>query len=198
MSDDNNKDTPQEASEESTGRVTPIQPANNLEGDIESLPEWAKAHIKELRAESKSRRLALKEEQEAQRKRAQEQLEQQGEYKKLADELMQEVLELRPMREKYQSRMEYEKSRNEARIADIPEIFQSAIPTDYAPDKLSQWLDANIDKLKLPQAPNIDAGAGTGGSHARPIVLTSQQKTMAKMANMTEAEYAAQLKARNE
>jgi hypothetical protein len=161
---------------------------------MSGLPTWASDLIRELRSEAKQRRLKNKELEEAQRKKDQERLEKQGEYKQLADELTAELIELRPLKDLYQQRIEDDKEYNAARIESIPETYRSMIPTDYAPDKLRRWLDTNAQKLVQPSAPNIDAGAGVGGSRAKPIKLTAQQKQMALYANMTEDEYIAQLK----
>jgi DNA repair exonuclease SbcCD ATPase subunit len=193
-------DQPQEEEDTSQETSTQIKPATAIDDtqDINQLPEWARIHIKELRSESKSRRLALNENIEAQRKKDQERLEEQGEYKKLAEELTAELLDLRPLKEKYLARIEHDKQSNEKRIEAIPEKYRSVIPVDYTPDKLSAWLDTNADLLRQPVAPNIDAGAGVNNSRVKPVKLTQLQHEMAKLANMTDEEYAAQLKARTD
>jgi len=169
--------------------------ATPQEGKIETLPGWAVDMIRELRSEAKTRRLANKELQEAQRAKDQEALVQQGEYKTLAEELTAEVIELRPIKDNYLARIELDKVSNQVRIDEISETLRSVIPTDYAPDKLATWLDVNASKLQLPSAPDIDAGAGSGSSgRAKPILLSPEQKARAKMFNMTEEQFAAQLK----
>jgi len=188
MEKDNVEDTTQEETQDDDETV-----AEN----IDDLPSWAGTLIRELRSESKQRRLKNKELEEAHRKKEQERLEQQGEYKKLAEELTAELIELRPLKDKYQTRIEQDIEHNAAVIEAVPESLKSIIPTDYAPDKLRQWLDTNVQKLTQPTAPNIDAGAGVGAARVKRTVLTPEQKMMAKYSNMTEEDYIVQLEARN-
>lgn len=185
----------QEESQEEEPPVTPIQPATPLteDHDLTTLPPWAQTLVKELNRENMTRRKAEADRSAAQRIKDQKALGEQGEYKKLSQTLEAELLELRPIRERYEKRIADDEIENTDIIGKIPEQFHSVIPIDYAPDKLAQWLRVNASKLTQPAAPDIDAGAGGGSSRAKPITLDTQQKEYAKMSNMTEEEYAAQL-----
>lgn len=186
-------ETPESQNEEPL--ITPIQAAPPLaeDHDVSSLPDWAQTRLKELNRENMTRRKAESDRAAAQRIKDQKALEEQGEYKQLAQTLEAELLELRPINDAYQQRLEDDKIKNTTRIEAIPEQHRSMIPTDYPPAKLDSWLDANESKLSQLTAPDIDAGAGIGSSRAKPITLTAQQKAMAAAANMTEEQYAAQL-----
>ena len=80
---------------------------------------------------------------------------------------------------------------NEERIKAVPESMRGIIPTDYPPEKLQEWLVKNAALLVKEPAVNFDACAGgSGGSPVLPVKLTQEQKEMARLAGMTEKEYA--------
>jgi|SaaInl7_200m_RNA_FD_contig_91_292297_length_4265_multi_5_in_0_out_0_7 hypothetical protein len=154
---------------------------------IEDLPQWAQDLIRETRDEAAQRRIALKTEQEAARKRDQARLAEEGKYKELAETRAQELANLQPFQERAETLEKMIRTSNEARIEKVREDMRGLVPTDYAPEKLSGWLDANWERLLAQPAPNIDAGAG-GGSGQR-VQLDSSEQELAKKMGMSPEEY---------
>lgn len=69
------------------------------------------------------------------------------------------------------------------RIDSIPEANRGLVPTDYDPIKLSDWLDANWQRLASPRFPNLDPGAGTAagsGGGNNNATLSPQAQEMAR------------------
>ena len=143
--------------------------------------------IRETRDEAAQRRIALKTEQEAARKRDQARLAEEGKYKELAETRAQELANLQPFQERAETLEKMIRTSNEARIEKVREDMRGLVPTDYAPEKLSGWLDANWERLLAQPAPNIDAGAG-GGSGQR-VQLDSSEQELAKKMGMSPEEY---------
>lgn len=157
--------------------------------DISTLPEGVQKYIKSLRAEAAEKRKAMQTLAAEASKREQERLQAEGKWKELAEARERELMGLKPYEERASTLETILKQQNATRIANIPEDMRTIIPVDYAPEKLSTWLDANYAKLTRPIAPNIDAGAGgTGGMP--PVRLTEEELRIAKMAKMTPEEYA--------
>lgn len=120
------------------------------------------------------------------------QLEEQGNFKELAQQREAEVQALTPYKERAATLEQIIRESNEARVAKIPETMRALVPIDYAPERLQSWLNANETLLTKPPAPNFDAGAG-GTQSGQGVQLTSGQKAMAKAMGMSEADYAKQL-----
>lgn len=121
----------------------------------------------------------------------QERLAKQGDFETLAQQRAAEVESLKPFAQRTSELEAVIREDNEAIIKSIPEQMRSIIPTDYPPEKLKRWLTTNMTLLSKQPAPNYDAGAGLGsGSSGMAIKLTEDEKQMAKMAGMTEKEYA--------
>ncbi|MGJ3241172.1 MAG: OmpH family outer membrane protein [Anaerolineae bacterium] len=127
------------------------------------------AMISGLRSESAAGRQArrelqaLKEAQEAERRKAQEE---QGEYKALWEAAQKDLDELKALREAREARMEQLQARNEARItelakdrqATVRDIIETAGADD--PDKIAVLLDKIIPTIATPTpAPDLDGGA---------------------------------------
>jgi phage I-like protein len=173
----------------------PEQPTNQSDntpqdGDfrIEDLPAPAQALIKSLRDEAAARRVALKTAEEEKRKQDQARLVEEGNFKALADGFKSEAEALKPYKERAEALETLLRASNEARISRIPEQFRSIVPVDYAPEKLSKWLDDNATKLVRPTAPSTDAGAGSGGG--RTVDLSADEIAVAKKMGLTPEEYA--------
>lgn len=120
------------------------------------------------------------------------QLAEQGNYKALAEQHAAEVERLRAVEARANALDATLRKSNEARIARVPEQYRSMIPTDYAPEKLQDWLDANEALLGKPPAPNFDAGAGGSGGGSRTTDLTPEEKQMAAAMGLTAEQYAKQ------
>ena len=168
--------------------------------DISSLPDGVRKYIKRLREESKERRLALKKAQDEQGQREAQRLAEEGKFKELAEQRARELESLKPLQERAAALEARIQAGNEARIKRIPETMRGVIPTDYTPERLSEWLDKNEHLLTGRQAPNLDAGEGgrgsTGGNNAPK--LTAEQIALARAAGMTPEEYAKYLQKRQQ
>lgn len=163
--------------------------------DLMSRLEQMESRIAEVNQESAARRHKIKEleeEREALKQAQMARLEQEGNYKALAEERAKKLTELETYQERAAALEATIREANDARIASIPEHMRSVVPTDYSPDKLAKWLDNNASVLSRPQAPEL--GAGVAGGNGAPIKLTAVQIDVAKRMGMTEEDYAAALK----
>ena len=171
------------------------QESNSSKGKIEELPDWVQQMIRDLRHEAAGNRVALKEQEKQAREREQARLVEEGKWKELAESRANELAQYQPYKERAETLEAQLRAHNEARIKRVPEDMRTIIPTEYAPEKLSAWLDANESKLVRPPAPDLDAGAGRGGAGSMATIkLTPEQKQLAEQARMTPEQYAAQLK----
>lgn len=155
---------------------------------VDDLPSWAQDMIRGLRDEAASRRVALKKHEEEARQREQQRLAEQGQWRELAESRAKELSDLQPYRERAESLESMLRDSNKRRIEQIPEDMRALVPTDYAPEKLASWLDANISRLTKPIAPRLDGGA-TGGS-GNTMTLTDEEKQVARATGMSLEDYA--------
>jgi len=176
---------------EQQGQAQPTTAANNGEqrGSIDTLPTWAQEMIRELRDEAAQRRLALKSQEEESRKRDQARLAEEGKWKELAETRFSELSKLQPYQERAETLEGIIRKSNETRIARIREELRGLVPTEYAPEKLSSWLDTNWERLTTKPAPDLDAGAGGSGG-TTPVRLTEEERQMAARFGMTPEQYA--------
>lgn len=126
--------------------------------------------------------------QDAQKKR----LEQSGNFEELARTRQAEIEALSPYKDRAAALEAQIRTENEKRIERIPEQMRGVIPTDYPPEKLSQWLTNNTALLTKPPAPDYDAGAG-GDAPPQKGKLTPAQKQLAARFGLTEEQYLAEL-----
>ena len=188
MPDDDNKErdaqttTGDEKSSDKQESSSLEERLKRLEADLAEKDKY----IKELRDESATRRIALKEEQE-------KHLAEQGKWKELAEQRAAELEQLSVYKEQAEALSSTIRQSNEARIQKIREDMRPLIPTDYSPERLATWLDANERLLMTPSAPDIDAGAGMGGA-GKALKLTPEQKAIAKKLGISEEKYLEQLK----
>jgi hypothetical protein len=131
--------------------------------------------IAELRKENAATRKKQREleQAEAQRTAAQKEaeekrLQEQGEFKTLAEQRAAEIERLKTAAAKAEALEGRIKAANDARIAKVPDAMRTLIP-EYEPVKLSEWLDANLDKLTKPAAPDFDAGKSGERGGQQPI-----------------------------
>ncbi len=185
--------------EDDGGDETPPEDADDVDGNIDDLPKWAQKVIYDTRSEAKKRRKEVGELRDVQRKREQKRLHDQGEFKQLAADRLNEITELTAYKDRFETLESMITSSNEQRVEDIPETLRSIVPVDYAPDKLATWLDANANKLTTPNAPDFNAGEGGGsGDREKPVKLDAQQEKMIAESGMDRAKYIARLQARKE
>lgn len=121
------------------------------------------------------------------------QLEEQGNHKALADQYAAEVARLKPIEERATALEAIIRESNESRIKNVPEQMRGLIPSDYPPEKLQRWLNANEAQLAKQPAPNYDAGAGLGsggGNSGSTPKLTADELDVAKRMGMSAEDYA--------
>jgi len=126
--------------------------------DLSQLPPPVQAYIKSLRTENKSRREALQAAEDAKATAETKRLTEQGEWKTLAEQRATELESLKMQKTRADALEGQIKAMNETRIKQVPEAMRTMIPTDYTPEKLSGWLDANLHLLTKTPAPNLDGG----------------------------------------
>jgi len=102
-------------------------------------------------------------------------LEEEGNWAELARQRAAELEALKPYQERAQALESIIRASNEERMARVPEDMRALIPTDYPPEKLQGWLNANERRLSKPQPPQYDAGAGAGVSGAAAGVKISDE-----------------------
>lgn len=124
-------------------------------------------------------------------------LEKDGDYKALADKHAADVEKYKPLAERASTLEAIIRESNEARIKNVPDSMKALIPSDYAPEKLQTWLNANEALLVKPPAPDYDGGKGGNGSAPPNIKLSPDEKAMAKRMGVTEEDYM-KVKARRE
>jgi seryl-tRNA synthetase len=132
--------------------------------------------IAELRKENAATRKKQREleQAEAQRTAAQKEaeekrLQEQGEFKTLYEKSTAEMEALKAKAAKAEALEGRIKAANDARIAKVPEAMRTLIPDYDDAVKLSEWLDANLDKLTKPAAPDFDAGKSGERGGQQPI-----------------------------
>lgn len=121
----------------------------------------------ELRKENEKRRKAEEAAEAERKRREQEAMAEQGKWRELAEQREAELQRLAGLAERAERYEALVRQQNEARLARIPEVYRKLAPTDYSPEQLAAWLDANEAVLMRPQAPNLDVGQR--GEAKRPI-----------------------------
>lgn len=168
MPDENNTTGPDA---QTAGGETP--PANN---SITALPQWAQDVIGELRSENANRRVALRTFEEQQASRAQQELEDQQEWQKLADARKAELEQLKPFQTQVEQMEQTLKSVLDAQLADAPEAVKQAVET--MPGSVQQkleWFAQNRATLALPAAPRMDGGA-VGDKIPAELAMTPEEQ----------------------
>ncbi len=85
-------------------------------------------------------------------------LEEQGNFRKLADDAQAALSAATPVVEKYRALEAKAKARNEARVKALPEHARKLVPAISDPLELQAWLDEAEPIFKLPQPADTDAG----------------------------------------
>lgn len=143
----------------------------------------------EKRRKAEEKATKLEQDRQASEKKA---LEEQGKWKEVAEKTQKD---LEAAQAKANQVDEYEATLKEtltSQLADIPTELQSLVPEELSTRQKLQWLSKNKATLIKPAAFDIGAGNGNkgGGSHAKKIELTPEQKQIAKSYGYTEEEYA--------
>lgn len=153
---------------------------------MDDLPPTAQAYIRELRDEAKKTRLEKEAADKARKEAEQVALAEQGNWRKLAEDRAAELAKLTPYQEQATNLLKIINDNNAQMIAQIPEDMRDIVPP-LAADALNAWLVKNLPRLARKQAPNIDAGAGSGGSGM--AALTDDDRLAMKVGGMTEEQY---------
>lgn len=121
------------------------------------------------------------------------QLVEQGKYKELAEERARALAELQPKADKLDSAEATLQLVLDGQILQIPEDKRKLIP-DYGTveDRLN-YIAANGDLLRKAEAFDYGASSRGGKSDKKSVVLTDEQKQMAKKLNISNEDYANKL-----
>ena len=121
------------------------------------------------------------------------QLVEQGKYKELAEERARALAELQPKADKLDSAEVTLQLVLDGQILQIPEDKRKLIP-DYGTveDRLN-YIAANGDLLRKAEAFDIGASSRGGKSDKKSVVLTDEQKQMAKKLDISNEDYANKL-----
>lgn len=182
MSDEKDKLDPTKSGTEAdqTGATSGTGDGKDSAGADSDLSKESPAELARIIAELRKENAASRKKQreleqaEAQRTAAQKEaeekrLQEQGEFKTLAEQRAAEIEALKATAAKAEALEGRIKAANDARIAKVPEAMRTLIP-DYDVVKLSEWLDANLDKLTKPAAPDFDAGKSGERGGQQPII----------------------------
>lgn len=122
----------------------------------------------------------------------QKQLEEQGQFKVVAEQRAQEIAELTAHKARAEALEKMIRESNAERVKKVPETMRELVPVDYSPETLAAWLDKNWERLTKAPAPNIDAGAGGGSGNGGSTLpkLTDQERELARYFGMKDEEYA--------
>lgn len=178
--------------QDSQNNITPDAQTAPDSTQISALPDSVQRYIAQLRQEAAERRVALKKLEEEAAKREQARLAEEGRWKELAEKREQELQKLTTYQQRAEALEAMLRESNERRMKRLPEDMQAVVPVEYPPEKLAAWLDANLEKLLKPVAPNLDGGAAMGSSGAPK--LSEEQIAMARRLGLTPEEYAKGLK----
>lgn len=185
----NREDSQQQDNAGSSKAPGSLDEALNYIAALEKRVAEQKERASKYYSETKSLSERLNAIEEGTRKRLQEE----GNYRELAQKHAADLESLKPLAERAQALEAIIRESNEARMKAVPENMRNLIPVDYAPERLQAWLNANEALLRRSPAPDFDAGAGGSGGSAS-TKLTEEQRAMAKRFGMTEEQYIAQLK----
>lgn len=169
--------------------------------DSQESQTFTAEYVTSLREEAKANRLKYqsllteKEQRDADAEAAKAKLlEEQGEFKTLAEQRQAEIEELKVYKEQVQGFIDEATKNNEAFIEQVPEDKRGLIPTHYNPRDLQTYLLTNRDLLLGQDAkpftpPSTNGGAGTYQKSA-PKALSQQEADMARKLGMTAEDYA--------
>ena len=165
----------------------------SLESPEDDLPDWVKdpqrayAQIQKLRDESAKYR-QLKQQEEDRRR---SELEEQGNFKALYEELKAQHDGTASKLEAYEQKV---KGAVEKRLESLPKSISSLL-SGLEPAEALAWLEANADEFQpKPKAPQMDAGVS--GDRPDSLNLSAEQLQIAQRMGIAPEKFAEQLKAR--
>jgi phage I-like protein len=173
-----------------TPNPTGTTPASGGEWKMEDLPASTQQYIKELREEAKKTRLEKDAAEKARKDAEQQQLVEQGNWRKLAEDRAAELAKLTPYQERATALEKIINDNNAQMVEQIPEQMRGIVPP-LAPDALNAWLVKNLPLLSRKPAPDTDAGAGQGGGD-KTAVLTDDEKRTADLMGISYEKFAKQ------
>ena len=149
-----------------------VEDANKIIAALEKRIGEREATIDDLKGKMSSVSERVSAMDKAQKKK----LEDEGNYRELVKQHEAEITTLKPYQERAQVLEEMIIASNKRRMETIPEDRRVLIPTDYAPEQLSAWLDKSTELLTKPLAGNIDAGAGGDGEKGVRVTDSDRQQ----------------------
>lgn len=156
----------------------PTDPPAGEPNDVQSLPEWAKNLVAELRGENAKHRKAAKAAETAAAQAEEAQLAEQAKWQELAEKRQARLAELEPLSEDMKALTESIAVQMNAEIADWPDEVKALAPDgEVSPVVMLDFLSKHrplAAKLAAPPAPN---GNGPGpkprGAARKPEDITS-------------------------
>lgn len=156
-------------SPQTTGQ-TPAEAKTSAPGPI---PYDRFQEVTAANAELKKRLAALENDEkkrtEEAKRNEEKRLADQQEWQKLADARAAELAAIAPKAELADKLLARIDAANKARIEKLPTELQTLVPSAYGVIELSEWLDANLEKLITPKPVNLDGGRA-GDRNVSPVV----------------------------
>lgn len=152
-----------------------------------------KSRLDEVLETNRKLKEALEKSEQDRKDRETAALQEQGKWKEIAE---QREKELKDAQQKATQVDTYEKALSrtlDAQLAEIPEDLRKLVPSALSTTQKLEWLSENKAILLKPNAFDIGAGAGSGGTQNRPrkkVELTEAQQTIARNFGLTAEEYA--------
>lgn len=178
--DQQTSDQQQQQPVESGGKYNPstLEDAQKIIEALSKRVAERDASLDEMKRTSTSLSQRLSDIENANKKR----LEEEGNWAELARQRAAELEAMKPYQERAKTLEDVIRQSNEARLARVPENMRSIVPTDYAPEKLQSWLNANERLLMQKPAPNFDAGVGGASGSTGDVQVTDEDRQAAEIA----------------
>ena len=138
MAVETTENTPAGATPADGASVTPPQTDAPAADTVESLPDWAQRHIRELRAENEKRR---KGEAESKRKAEEEKLAAEAKWQHLAEERGTKLSDLKQVAERYERLSTQLRQQVETEVGTWPDEVKSLRPTSGDAETLLEWAE---------------------------------------------------------
>ena len=158
------------------------------QADVDRIINKRFAEVKSGSEEAAELRAELERLKQQENDRIQKQLEEQGEYKKIAETMKAQLAEAQQRAAKAEEYEQDMKAYVEETTAKIPDDLKSFVP-DGTVRQQFVWLKTNSEKLMKPQAPPTGAGARGAGGSTTQIELSPEEQLIAKKFGMTDEEY---------
>lgn len=173
-------------------------PMTSLEAFLALLPDNLKAagqlfitNYRKTEKEAGDYRMRAKKAVEEKATAEQAMLAEQGKFKELYEQTLDELKAAKTGVERIETLEALITATNESRVKRIPEKMRPIVPTDYTPEQLSKWLDANEPLLTQEPAPSLDGGRqGDSGSSGNAAQLSQAELAVAKKIGITPEKFA--------